>query len=79
MRNSTAGEPTEKDGTSPLPTRGEYWAVGTTPYRADIDPGFWDMRVEVPGYEPVDILVRAEAGKVHIYEFQMQPSRMATR
>lgn len=69
----------QSDPASPLPIRGEYWAVGTTPYRGDIDPGFWDMRVEAPGFEPIDILVRAEPGKVHIYEFQMQSSRVATK
>jgi hypothetical protein len=69
----------ESDPSSPLPVRGEYWAVGTTPYRGDIDPGFWDMRIEAPGFEPIDILVRAEPGKVQIYEFQMQSSRVATR
>ena len=67
----------ERDPASPLPAKGEYWAVGTTPYRGELDQGFWDMRIEAPGYEPIDILVRAEQGKVHIYEFQMQTSRVA--
>jgi hypothetical protein len=69
----------QSDPASPLPIKGEYWAVGTTPYRGDIDPGFWDMRIEAPGFEPIDILVRAEPGKVHIYEFQMQSTRVASR
>lgn len=69
----------ESDPASPPRVPGEYWAVGTTPYRGDLRVGFWDMRIEAPGYESIDILVRAEPGKVHIYEFQMQPSRVATR
>jgi hypothetical protein len=71
--------PEANDPASPMPTKGEYWAVGTTPYRGDIQIGFWDMRIEAPGYEPIDILVRAEPGKVHFYEFQMQEERVATR
>ncbi len=66
------------DPSSPLPTKGEYWAVGTTPYRGDVETGFWDMRIEAPGYEPIIILVRAEPGKVHVYDFQMQQERVAS-
>ncbi len=47
---------------------------------ADRDLRAW-LRPELesmPGYEPIDILVRAEPGKVQIYEFQMQTSRMAS-
>jgi len=69
----------ESDPASPPRVPGEYWAVGTTPYRGELQVGFWDMRIEAPGYEPIDILVRAEPGKVQIYEFQMQESRVATR
>ena len=63
---------------SPL---GEYWSVGTTPYRGELSIGYWDVRIEAPGFEPVNILVKAEKGKMLSYDLNMEtfPRRVAIR
>lgn len=63
---------------SPL---GEYWSVGTTPYKGDLSVGYWDVRIEAPGFEPIDILVKAEKGKTLSYDLNLEtfPRRVAIR
>ncbi len=51
----------------------EYWAVGTTPFTGDLEMGFWDMRVEVPGYEAVEVLLRAVPGNTLYYDLRLIP------
>ena len=59
--------------------RGEYWAVGTTPFEGDLENGYWDLRVESPGYEPVEILVRAVPGTAQAYDLSLLDMRIASR
>ncbi len=60
-------------------TLGEFWAVGTTPFDGRLEPGFWDMRVEAVGYEPVEILMRAVRGRGQVYDLQLVSLPYGTR
>ena len=49
----------------------EYWAVGTTPFEGEIEPGFWDLKVESTGYQPVEVLLRTTSGQAQSYDLYL--------
>jgi hypothetical protein len=53
------------------PAGAEYWAVGTTPFEGELEPGFWDVKIESTGFQPVEVLVRAVPGQAQSYELQL--------
>ena len=52
----------------------EYWAVGTTPFEGEVEPGFWDMKIESTGYQPVEVLLRAISGQALSYDLHLVSS-----
>ncbi len=65
-------ERSEPEGDSGTEAWGEFFAVGTTPFSGTIGVGYWDLRIESPGFEPVELMLRAENGKPQAYEFVLK-------